>query len=71
MTHLLTITELNTGHLRCVCGWDQKQYSPITKSEATKELLRHQYNDFVYEWDKTHSISKAPSFSSWKANYRA
>jgi hypothetical protein len=29
-----------------------------------------EYEAFVNEWNKTHSISKAPSFSSWKQNYR-
>lgn len=32
--------------------------------------LKAQYAEFVKEWNATHSISKAPSFTSWKQNYR-
>lgn len=28
------------------------------------------YQTFVKEWDSTHSLSRAPSFTSWKTNYK-
>lgn len=34
-----------------------------------KEIQRIRYDMFVVEWNKTHSISKAPSFTSWRQNY--
>lgn len=35
-----------------------------------QEQLKAEYQAFVIQWNATHSISKAPSFTSWKANYR-
>lgn len=35
-----------------------------------KEIERIRYNIFVVEWNKNHKISKAPSLSSWKDNYK-
>lgn len=42
-------------------------YKKIKKLEGLKE----EYEHFVYEWNKTHSISKAPSFTSWKKFYKS
>jgi len=35
-----------------------------------QEQLKAEYQNFVIQWNITYSISKAPSFTSWKANYR-
>ena len=35
-----------------------------------KEIERIRYDMFVVEWNKKHTISKAPSFTSWKKNYK-
>jgi len=40
------------------------------KRNIEHNKLKAQYAVFVAEWNATHSISKAPSFTSWKANYR-
>ncbi len=32
--------------------------------------MQEKYQKFVQNWNATHSISKAPSFSSWKQFYR-
>ena len=37
----------------------------------TKEELQKQYNIFANNWQRVHSISKAPSFTSWKQTYRS
>lgn len=32
--------------------------------------LKEQYAEFVKQWILTHSVSKPPSYSSWKLYYR-
>lgn len=70
MEHKLTIVSLSDAHLTCVCSWTLKFTGEMTKSEAKKEYDKHEYNSFRYEWEKTHSMSPAPSLTSWKRNYR-
>lgn len=70
MNHILKILSLSDVELTCSCSWSLTSTYAVTKAEAKKMHEKHVYGDFVYEWEKTHSISKAPSFSSWKANYK-
>lgn len=69
MKHELKIIALSDCQLECSCSWRYTFTGSVTKTEAKKIYLQHIYRDFVFEWEKTHSISKAPSFSSWKINY--
>lgn len=40
------------------------------KKPTKLELLKKEYNAFSGQWLATHSISRPPSFTSWKQNYR-
>lgn len=57
--------------MSCTCSWKYVTTGAMTRAQMKKEYEKHIYRDFVNEWGKTHSISKAPSFTSWKANYKA
>ena len=47
----------------------EQQYNSGASFNSTK-LYDEQYKIFAAEWRRNHSISKAPSFSSWYHNYR-
>lgn len=68
--HILIIESLSDLQLKCSCGWSIVSTYGVTKGEAKKIHQKHIYQDFTYEWRKTHSISPAPSFTSWKANHK-
>ncbi len=70
MKHELTIISLSDVQLKCSCSWNMLSTYAITKAEAKKEFEKHCYSDFKFFWEKDHSISKVPSFTSWKANYK-
>jgi hypothetical protein len=38
--------------------------------KTTRKQYDEEYIKFVKEWIETHSISKPPSFTSWKNYYR-
>lgn len=44
--------------------------SKTEKLQAKSDMLQAQYAEFKAEWQKTHSISPAPSFTSYMKNYR-
>ena len=68
--HTLKIISLDDVQLQCTCGWSMVSTYAVTKAEAKKLHDKHVYQDFVYDWGQTHGISKAPSFTSWKQNYK-
>ena len=57
---------------------DKTKHHPSNKDNCSKcmdlyikrENELAPYNIFVKNWNATHSLSKVPSFSSWKANYK-
>ena len=42
----------------------------LTFKYMKKYDFKNQYDLFIIEWKSTHTISPAPSFTSWKNNYR-
>lgn len=68
--HELIVCSLNDLVMNCKCGWSIVSTGEWTKKEAQKEYYKHIYNSFVYKWRKEHSISPAPSFTSWKRYYK-
>lgn len=41
-----------------------------TKTVKVMTPYQEEYQHFVYEWNKMHKISKAPSYTSWKKFYK-
>lgn len=47
------------------------EHKQITIKKATSLVNEgRNYNDFIHEWEKMHSLSPVPSFSSWKKDYK-